>query len=144
MTNDKYSQYQTDALIRQWLDIQAQAKALRAQEAELRKVIVERKFSGTEGSKGTFEADLGQGYSLKCVRKQTITVKSDKVDEMLDALERSGTDGKFIADRLVSFTPKLSVREYEALDAIARSIVDDAIVIKEATPTLTFVEPKVK
>jgi len=76
------------------------------------------------------------------------------VEAGLDAISKIGNDGKFIADRLVSWKPSFLKTEYTQLlddkskgSKIASDILDVVttfLTIKDAAPTLDIVEPKVK
>lgn len=97
--------------------------------------------------------DLGNGYTLKFGNKMNYSLDKDKVDAALDAIEKAGDQGKFIAGRLVKFQPELSLTEYRLLedgaatDALTKRIkaeIDSVLTIKPGTPSLEIKEPKNK
>lgn len=141
---NKFAQYTNDTLIAAWREKQAQARALAAEEKEMREEVLARFFSTDPEAEGVETIELGAGWKLKATHKLSYSLQTDKLDAAMHALVNSGADGRFIADRLISFTPKLSVREYKNLDAASQNIVNEAVVIKPAAATLQLVEPKVK
>lgn len=77
--------------------------------------------------------------------KLTITHKldyklgdADAVDKALDEIEKSQEGGNVIAERLVSFKPEISVREYKLLDARQKAMIDRVLTIKPASKSVAF------
>lgn len=100
---------------------------------------------------GTTNFELGNGYKLKAVKKLNYRLAAnDKVDDALDAISKVGKDGegKFIAERMVKYDPRLSLTEYKALDPTnpthkkIKELVDGVLTITDGAPTLEIVEPK--
>jgi len=148
-----YDAMDQDALLMRWDALKKAVEAAKEQEMELRKYIVTRAFPNAD--EGTNTIELGEGYKLKAVVKYNYTLSdNDTVEAGLDAISKIGNDGKFIADRLVSWTPNFLKREYTQLlddkskgSKIASDILDVVttfLTIKDAAPTLDIVEPKVK
>ena len=148
-----YDAMDQDALLMRWDALKKAVEAAKEQEMELRKYIVTCAFPNAD--EGTNTIELGEGYKLKAVVKYNYTLSdNDTVEAGLDAISKIGNDGKFIADRLVSWTPNFLKREYTQLlddkskgSKIASDILDVVttfLTIKDAAPTLDIVEPKVK
>ena len=128
----------------------ADAKAV---EMELRKYIVDRAFPNKQ--EGTNTLELGGGYELKATVKFNYNLAdNDTVEKILNEIEAIGNEGKFIADRLVSWTPNFLLTEYRALQEEAEKgsvqakeilkLVDKMLTVKDAAPTLVIKEPKKK
>jgi hypothetical protein len=137
-----------DRLIMAW---EAQKKTLEvAKDAEmtLRKAVVAFTFD-PEKTKGTENVDLGNGWKIKAVKKinygwikKDDKVDADAIETALDAIEATGNEGAFIAERLVSWSPTLSVSEYNKLDDKYKKLIDAVIVTTDGAPTLEVVAPK--
>ncbi|UYE92021.1 hypothetical protein KJBENDCP_00051 [Klebsiella phage vB_KmiS-Kmi2C] len=134
-----------DALLTKWQEAKNALDAAKAIEADLRREVMETlyNFDENELREGTENIELGNGYIAKAVFKTSYKLTND-VDAMLDKLETTSEEGKFIADRLVKFKPELSVTEYKNLPANLRSIVNMAVVTKPAIPSFEIVAPKAK
>lgn len=134
-------------LIKSWNEAKLTLEAAKKLEMELRSKVIESEFVNHK-EKGTENVELGAGYKLKAVFKQSITFvnsnKEGEVEKALTKLEKMGSEGAFIAERIVRWKPELSVTEYDKLDTKYRKVIDEIIVTKPATPSLELVEPKVK
>lgn len=130
----------------------ALAKA-KEEEMEWRKYVVKRAFPQPEEGMNTLE--LENGYQLKAAVKFNYKLSdNDTVEKTLSEISSIGNEGKFIAERLVSWSPHFLLTEYRALQeeaeknnptakAILQS-VSKMLVIEDAAPTLTIKEPKAK
>lgn len=125
-----------DEAIMSWNEAKAALDAAKAREMELRKHIVGSQFDVTKV--GTQNVELGNGWVLKAVVKETYTLSSDTdaVDAVLDGFE------DWQADRLVKWSPRLMKKEYDELDAEDRAKLEPILTIKAASPTLELVAPK--
>lgn len=125
-----------DEAIMSWNEAKAALDAAKAREMELRKHIVAAQFDTSKV--GTQNVELGNGWVLKAVVKETYTLSSDtdKVDAVLDGFE------DWQADRLVKWSPRLMKKEYDELDAEDRAKLEPILTIKAASPTLELVAPK--
>lgn len=131
-----------DALILNWQESQkALAKAKEDESAARQKVIA--LFDAAPDASGVHNIDLGSGYKLKATFKLNHKISGDVV-KMLEKIEKSGDEGKFIAERLVKFEPKLALTEYKNLPDKLRKIADEFIVTTPALPSVELVEPKSK
>ena len=112
-------------------------------EMELRKQVQKMFFPTPE--KGTQRVDLAMGYKLKLVHKINYTLgNNDLVNKALDEMAAVGNEGTFIAERLVSWKPSLSVREYDALNPQYKAIINKVLTTSDGAPTLEIEEPKAK
>jgi hypothetical protein len=133
-----------DVLIQNWLDAKAASAAAVELERALRQQVMSAFYPEQQPEKGTFNQELGNGYKLKFGFKQNLNLNATLVNETLSEIERTGEDGKFVAERLVKFKPELSLTEYANLSEAHRRIIDRIVTTKPAAPTIEFVEPKAK
>jgi hypothetical protein len=139
MTNVPFEQLSRDQQILAWDAAKKELDALKDREMKMRKHIVESNSHGFDPTQvGTHNTDLGNGWTLKAVVKQSYKLDTDvdKVEAALDKLE------DWQADRLVKWSPTMSVSEYKKLDDAERATVDGVLTISIASPTLTLVPPK--
>jgi hypothetical protein len=143
-----------DELLVAWDESKKLLEKYKIAEMELRKYIVSRAFP--DKHEGTNTKELGNGYQLKAGVKFNYTLDNDneKVELALMKIGSTGNRGSFIAERLVSWKPSLSLAEYRAIqdEATAGSEMDKSILkeinsiltITEGAPTLEIKEPKGK
>lgn len=143
-TNNDLNAMSRDQLLVLWNNLKETLETVKKNEMELRKYIVAREFPKAE--EGTNSVQIGNGYELKCTLKFSYNLdnKDDKVNLALDEIAKTGNEGTFIAERLVSWKPNLSVKEYRELEPQYKKIIDKVLTIKDAAPTLTICEPKGK
>jgi hypothetical protein len=134
-----------------WNTLKADLERVKELEMHARKSIVPIYFPDPKNIEGTQNFDLGNDYKLKVVKKLNYRMAAnDKVTAALDAIAEIGDEGKFIAERLVSYDPRLSVSEYKALDPAnpvhkkIKATIDGVVTIAEGSPELTIIEPKAK
>lgn len=142
-----------DALLLLWQAKKDAIAKATAEEMDLRKYIVGREFPKKQ--EGTNTKELGNGYQLKAGIKYNYKLAdNDTVEGCLNTIAKLGNQGTFIAERLVSWTPKFLLTEYRQLqeDAekgseFAKQCLDEInkmLTITEAAPTLEIKEPKGK
>jgi hypothetical protein len=132
-----------NALLANWKLAKEQLDSAKETEMDLRKQIQTEFFPSPE--KGTQRVDLPYGYKLKLVHKINYTLgNNDLVNKALDDIAGAGNDGTFIAERLVSWKPSISVKEYEILDPKYKVVIDKVLTTKDASPTIEIEEPKAK
>lgn len=133
-----------DSLLLEWKAAKEKLDDAKAVEASLRTQCVDLLKSG-EKQEGTEYHDLGNGWRAKMVHKLNFKFDdTEKVEAALDKIEATGNEGKFIAERLVKFDPRLSLSEYRGLDPQYRGIIDEVVTITPGLPTLELVPPKGK
>lgn len=143
---------QDEALMRH----EAAKKALDAAkklEMDLRVATV-KILVGSKPKEGMNTVPLGNGYEAKAKIAYTYSLgKAAEVEQALDSFARVSNEGSFIADRLVTWTPSLSLTEYRALCEEAKTSkphaemlrkFSEVLTIKEAAPTLEIKAPKVQ
>ena len=138
-TATEFEHMARDAQLLTWDALQKQLTTLKSREMEMRKYIVESNSQGIDaGVVGTQNVDLGNGWKLKAVIKDTYTLDADndKVEAALDKLE------DWQADRLVKWSPRMLKREYDELTDAQRDTFNDVVTIKRTSPTLSLVAPK--
>lgn len=139
-----------DELLAIHQQLKDQIEELKKAELDLRKYIVVKAFP--EAMEGTNTQELGNGYTLKAVVKKNYNLDNDnqKIWDTLERIEKIGNQGKFIAERLISWKPSFLLTEYRKLQedanesedakAILREITD-ILTITDGTPTLEIKEP---
>lgn len=132
-----------DKLIAKREEIVNEIKALQEQEKELRNQILKDSFS-YEGDEreGTENIELANGYKLKGVFKLTRKLDKNETPEVLTKIRATGVEGVFIADRLVTWEPKLSKSEYDKLSPQYKQMIDSVLTTKPGLPALSIVPPK--
>lgn len=139
-----------DQILLEWDRRKKALDAAKEGELAIRKAIAAREFPNPK--KGTNNLELGNGYTLKLVHKVNYNLAPDnaKVEEVQEAIEKVGNEGKFLADRLITWKPTLSVSEYGKLDLEdpthrkIKELVDSVVTMTDATPSLEIKEPKSK
>jgi len=136
-------------LIIAWLDAKKKADDAKAAELELRNSIYETYSDKRET--GTENVDANGGI-LKIISKLNYKLppreETDAVLQQIAALKNpDGSprgDAGFIASRLVSWKPELSVSEYKKLSADdpIKRLIDRIITTTPATPTVSFEKAK--
>lgn len=144
-----------DAITFAWKDAQAALENAKAIEARLRRVVVELYFPTV--AEGTNRAALPGGFELKCQQPYSYKLdnKEGKTERALDAIAEISQQAGFVADRLVSWLPELSIREFRSLNtdnpaaqtpeqkAIA-AILSGVLTIKPGMPQLSIEPAKAK
>jgi hypothetical protein len=138
-----------DRLLMIWQDAQVKLAAAKEIEMEARKIAVDFCFDQNK-EKGTENIELGNGYKAKAVKKlnfgfiKTEEGKVNKfaIEKALQKIEKDGEAGELIAERLVKWTPDLSMTEYNLLTEKHKKIIDEVIVVTPGSPTLEIVPPK--
>lgn len=149
-TEDEYIQ-KRDSILMAWQASKDMLEEAKAHEMDMRKQAVDFCFDPNV-NKGTERVELGEGYVAKSVKKlnygfvknEDNRVDKHRIDRALSLIEKDGPMGVLIAERLVKWTPDLSLTEYNQLPSEYKEIIDDVIVITEGAPTLEIIPPKVK
>jgi hypothetical protein len=130
-----------DELILEQQEAAKQAAFYSKRDKELRALIYGMAFAGLDY--GTqHNTPLGKGYFLKGKRPVNYKVDPNTVDAALDELSQLGNEGSFVADRVIKWSPELSLTEYKNLTAEQKAIVDKVITTTPGLPTLEVVAPK--
>lgn len=149
---DKRDTMSQDDLLVMHESLKARVTALKEEELELRKYIVNRAFPTKV--EGTNTLELGNGYQLKSVVKYNYNLAdNDTVERTLDKIAKVGNSGAFIVDRLVSWHADFKLTEYRNLVEAAPasqdaqeilSLIGEMLTVTEAAPTLDIKAPKGK
>ena len=140
-----------DQLLVLWNNLTSTLETVKKNEMELRKYIVAREFPNKK--EGINSVQLGNNYVLKTTIKFNYRLDDNKkVEEGLDKIALIGNQGKFIAERLISWKPNLVLKEFRDLQKEVDEgsleakeilkIVNSFLTISDATPILTISEPK--
>lgn len=127
----------SDDLVSRWERAKVALDTAKKLESELREEVVAAFFR--VNSTGTHHFDTSDGRDLVCVKK--LNYKLDKDTTAAAQSEIAALIGAELAGHLVNWKPDLSLTEYKKLPDAAREIIDRALTISPATPTL---ELKVK
>jgi hypothetical protein len=154
LINHKYP-INTDGMIMLWDYWKRNLADAKEVEMNYRKICAN--FLAPAKTEGTTTVELGNDYKAKVVNKFNYKLASDNevVWAVLDKIGKIGNQGKFIADRLVSWHPTFLKEEYTTLQeeaekgseeakTILKIIETEMLTITDAAPTLTIVEPKAK
>jgi hypothetical protein len=149
--------------IRTWLVNKQQLANYKEVEMASRVTVTDMLFPTP--SRGTQRYSLGNGYAVKLVQTYIYNLGSadklkgdgtkykvrDQVDDVLDKIEKLelGPEVDFIIERLIKWSPEVSISEYEKLADSAvglkvRDEIDKILTVKPGSPQLTFEEPKAK
>lgn len=145
---DKFAGWTRDQMLLEWDRRKKALETAKADELEIRNAIAKREFPNPK--QGTNTLELGNGYKLKMVAKTNYNLDKDneKVEDAQERIEKLGNEGAFLADRLITWKPSLSLTEYKNLDPTnpthkkIKAIVDSVLTTSEATPSLEIAEPK--
>lgn len=133
-----------DNVMAAWVAAETKLQEVKLEEMLLRKAVFEVKFPGIP--EGTHRVPLANGYQLKAVGKLNYNLanKEGQTEKALEELEKLGPKGAFLADRLVKWSPELSITEYRQLEPQYKAIIDTVLTVKPAAPTLEIEPPKVE
>jgi hypothetical protein len=133
-----------DELLVAWDKSKQQLETAKAEEKKLRDQVVEAFFGKVLLREGTENVDLGNDYKLKAVFKlnRNFVGGEEAVEKALQKIEKAGSEGQFIATRLVKWKPELSISEYRKLPDKFTKIIDEIITTSESTTSIEIVVPK--
>lgn len=149
LTDEEYATLTPAQKLAYWEALKPAMKAITDEEARVRRDIVAGLFPNAQSGTNTFP--LADGREVKAVIGTNYTLAGNEaVDAVCDQIERIGNQGAFLAERLITWTPKLAVGEYKELDTnsedqkLIKSLLDTIITTKPAMPTLEIVTPSKK
>lgn len=134
--------WNVDTIMLEWQKAHAALTAAKATELALRNAVFELKFPTF--NEGTNRVALGNGYFLKAVAKTnyTINMKDGAAEAALTQLEKTGNEGKFLADRIFKWSADLVLSEYRKLAPAYKTIIDTVLTTSPGTPALEIEPPK--
>lgn len=126
-------------LIDNWMKAKAAFVTAQNFERQLRAQVIAANSGVGEMHSGVENVPV-LGGTLKIEHKLDYKLDNDndKIDAVLDAIEVSMEGGKIIAERLIKWTPEISVREYKLLEPAQKKLVDDVLTIKPASKSIEF------
>lgn len=127
-----------DERIKAWLKADEKARKAVETERELRSNLFNDLFPmPKEGMNKRFVS----GYEVSGTYKMNYNLgPAEVVETALEAIERIGDDGRFVADRLVMWQPRLMISEYRILNLKHKAAIDRVLMVTPALPTLKIVE----
>lgn len=141
-----------DAVLMAWREAKDLLDKCKNSEMIFRRAVFELKFpTPTEGTQRT---PLGNGWNIKAVfgYNYKLANKQDETEKALEAMAKIGPKAEFVADRLVKWSPEMSVSEYREVVAAAaagdadmialKALLDSVLTITPAAPSLEIEEPK--
>lgn len=99
-----------------------------------RKELVEELFP--DAKVGTNTNELGGGWKVKAVVKETVTLSESTLELLLADIPQD------VQDRAIKYKPSLVKKEYDKLTDDEREVLDECVVTKPSSPTLEIVPPK--
>jgi len=116
----------------------ATLKAAKEAEAQLRAEVISLFSERVNDANASGVENIDTGYGkLKITHKLNYTLgNANLVDKALDLIEKSQEGGNVIAERLVSWKPELSIREYKLLSPQQKAYIDTVLTVKPGTPSV--------
>ena len=124
--------------ISNWQLLATKLKEIKGLEMSLRKEIIAELHPGAK--KGTHNTKLKNGYKLKAVIKEETKIILENLDNMLKTFKEEETGESL--ENVIIYKPTFSAKGYKELSLPARAIVDTALVVNSASPSLELVAPK--
>lgn len=110
----------------------------KVREAQLRQEVFAAAFP--KAKEGTNTLPLLNGWKLNGKRTINRTLDVAALPAVLDELRKLDV----VADALVDYKPSLNLSMYRALPTDKRKVFEQALTIKDGTPSLEIVPPKAK
>lgn len=121
--------------LKQYNEADANAKAWQKKKNELRDMISEGCFGAqTPDKEGTEKVEIA-GCIVKRACKLTRSLTKDE-DELRLAMQN--LEGSVAKERLIKWSPDMSVAEYRKLSAHDKAVIDSVLTVKLGAPTLTI------
>lgn len=119
-----------------WDGIAKKLKALKDEEMELRKEIIlgfqpKRKV-------GTSTINLPADWKIKISQSDTVNIDESALPAALELMDEGSED------TLIKYKPSLIAAEYKTLDPDQKKLLDEALIKKPGSPSLTLIAPVVK
>lgn len=156
MTKNDWNKNDFDAMSRDqllvlWNNLKDTLETVKKNEMDLRRYIVAREFPNKK--EGTNSIELGNNYELKATIKfnYKLNASNDKIEDILNKISKVGNRGSIVAERLISWKPNFLLSEWRLLqdekeDSMEAKkileLINEILIITDATPTLEILEPK--
>lgn len=128
-------------LLSTWRKLKQERDAIVEREREAREAVIKAFFPTSDY--GTNRA-VAEGGSVKYVRRLEYVLDKVETAEVAEKIIALGERGKLLAEKLFRWEPKLSVRDYKALDnenatdRKVKKMVDSVLTTKDGSPSLEF------
>lgn len=129
-----------DQKILEWAGNAEALARLKKIEMEQRKELVGELFP--EPKYGTQHHDLGGGYKVTFVHKQDTKLDEEAFALIQPELEKLGDNAKAELTNAVKYKASLVMAGYKAMSDQVKELFDEAIITKDASPSLKLVVPK--
>jgi len=137
-----------DALLLAWTTAKSNLDVAKEIEAALRVVVFEIKFP--DPKEGTQRAAIGNaGWNIKATWPQNYNLDKERTEAVQNSMCELGVKQELIADRLIKWTPELSIKEYRLLEKDTtsegmqlRMMLSSVLEIKPGMPQLEIEKPK--
>lgn len=134
-----------DAKIMRWNEVNEQISKLRAEELELRNVLVKHFFNkkAEDLPEGSEQYHLGNGFYLKANFSVSRKISSDEkvIERMINRLKQVSPIANDIVKTTIAFKPSLKLAEYKALPEEIKNVFSAVIIETPSQPSLSFAEP---
>lgn len=117
--------------------MQKDLELLKENEMKLRKEVFDLVSKKGEITKGTNNIALPDGWALKVVAKESVSVEESVFPAVLIKMREAG-----ILEDVFKFKPSLVADQYKYLTAEQKAIVNEALVTKPASPEVKIIPPK--
>lgn len=140
-----------DRVLLEWQTAASVLEAAKADEIAKRKLAFPIVF-GADAKEGTNRVPLGNGYSVKGVRKINYKLDADlsKVNDAYEIVAKCGNEGPFIASRILKRVYDFGASEYKKLDttnpthAAIKLAIDAILTTSDGAPSMEIEAPKAK
>ena len=119
--------------------LQKQLAAVKASEMKLRQEVFDLINKNGEIGKGTNNIALPDGWALKVVTKESVSVEESVLPAVRVKMREAG-----ITEDVFKFKPSLVASEFSRLTDMQKAIVNEALVTKPSAPEVKIIAPKVK
>ena len=139
---------QIDGLLNKWHDAKLRLDAAKADEMELRQIIVKESgmFNAAKEA-GTETYQLGGGWSVKAVKKQNYKIENKQgeafaVLHQLSQMQPDVAEWQELVKELFSFDVNLRKTQFDKLRGEERKLIEDILTITDGAPSLELIPPK--
>lgn len=128
-------------LLATWRKLNDERKAIVEREREAREAVIKAYFPVSDYGTNRAEAE---GGSVKYVRKLEYSLDKEETAEAVEKIVNLGERGQLLAEKLIKWEPRLSVRDYKTLDKTnatdrkVKKLIDGVLTTKDGSPTLEF------
>lgn len=125
----------------EWQASHERLQEAKADEAAKRAAAIESCFALKLGA-GTHRTNLDRGYILKAVVRPKPNISAEQLAPAMKRLRAIGEAASLIADRLIKWTPELSISEWKKMTDKQRKLFARAVTVGASTPSLELQAPE--